>query len=103
MLATPLGKLRIIGWLEGLSWLLLLAIAMPLKYFFQQPMPVKIVGWVHGILFIAYLVQLCIVQFKYKWPFKMTVLGVLAAFFPFGTWIYDAKLKKQNYQEASKI
>ena len=103
MLETPLGKLRIIGWLEGLSWLILLGIAMPMKYIFHQPMAVKVVGWAHGVLFIAYLIQLFIVQLKYKWPFRMTVLGVLAAFFPFGTWIYDAKLKKQNYKEASKL
>jgi integral membrane protein len=96
---TPIGRLRLLGFAEGLSWLLLLGVAMPLKYAAGEPTAVKIVGWIHGLLFIAYLLQLFRVQLLYKWPLKMTILGVVAAFFPFGTWIYDAKLKKENREE----
>jgi integral membrane protein len=91
-----LSLLRKIGFAEGLSWLLLLGIAMPLKYVAGQPLPVRIVGWIHGLLFIAYLIQLYRVQSAYRWPLKKTVLGCLAAFLPFGTWLFDAQLKKQQ-------
>ena len=93
---SSLSILRKIGFAEGLSWLLLLGIAMPLKYMAGEPMPVKIVGWIHGLLFIAFLIQLYRVQSAYRWPLKKTVLGILAAFLPFGTWIFDAQLKKQE-------
>jgi hypothetical protein len=49
-----LNWLRKIGIAEGISFLVLLCIAMPLKYFFQQPMAVKIFGWAHGVLFVAF-------------------------------------------------
>ena len=93
---TSLNILRKIGFAEGLSWLLLLGVAMPLKYMAGEPMPVKIVGWIHGLLFIAFLIQLYRVQSAYRWPLKKTALGILAAFLPFGTWIFDAQLKKQE-------
>ncbi|MET0244990.1 MAG: DUF3817 domain-containing protein [Flavitalea sp.] len=93
---NKLSFLRKIGFAEGLSWLLLLGIAMPLKYIAKEPLPVKIVGWIHGILFISYLVQLLRVQIAYRWPFKFTIFGVVAAFLPFGTWFYDARLKKEE-------
>lgn len=93
-----ISKLRWIGFAEGFSWLLLLGVAMPLKYIAGEPLPVKIVGWIHGVLFIAYLFQLYRVQSLYKWPVKKTILGILAAFFPFGTWIYDSQLKKESDQ-----
>jgi len=93
---TSLNILRKIGFAEGLSWLLLLGVAMPLKYMAGEPMPVKIVGWIHGLLFIGFLIQLYRVQSAYRWPLKKTVLGILAAFLPFGTWIFDAQLKKQE-------
>jgi integral membrane protein len=94
--AAILSLLRKIGFAEGLSWLLLLGVAMPLKYMAGQPLPVRIVGWIHGILFIAYLVQLYRVQSAYRWPLKTTIFGCLAAFLPFGTWIFDTQLKKQQ-------
>jgi integral membrane protein len=92
---SKLNLLRKIGFAEGFSWLLLLGFAMPLKYLAGQPLPVRIVGWVHGILFIGYIIQLYRVQAAYRWPLIKTFLGCLAAFFPFGTWIFDAQLKKQ--------
>jgi integral membrane protein len=91
-----LSLLRKIGFAEGLSWLLLLGIAMPLKYLAGQPLPVRIVGWIHGLLFVAYIIQLYRVQRAYRWPLKKTIAGCLAAFLPFGTWIFDAQLKKEQ-------
>ena len=93
---SALTSLRRIGFAEGFSWLLLLGIAMPLKYLAGEPMAVRIVGWIHGLLFVAYLLQLFRVQQLYKWPLKKTFMGMIAAFVPFGTWIFDARLKKDQ-------
>jgi integral membrane protein len=92
---SKLNLLRKIGFAEGFSWLLLLGVAMPLKYLAGEPLAVKFVGWAHGILFIGYIIQLYRVQAAFKWPLLKTFMGCVAAFFPFGTWIYDAQLKKQ--------
>ncbi len=93
---SALTSLRRIGFAEGFSWLLLLGIAMPLKYLAGEPMAVRIVGWLHGLLFVAYLLQLFRVQYLHKWPLKKSFLGVVASFAPFGTWIFDARLKKDQ-------
>jgi integral membrane protein len=89
--------LRKTGWLEGLSWLLLLGMAMPLKYIWGQPLPVKIVGWIHGLLFMSYIFQLIRVHLALKWPWQKTFMGLVASFLPFGTWVFDAQLKKQEH------
>lgn len=78
---------------EGISLLVLLGIAMPLKYFAHIPEAVKFTGWIHGILFIAYGWLAYIVREEKGWPFKMLVLAFLAAFFPFGTFLFDKKLR----------
>ena len=86
--------LRIVGFLEGLSFLLLLFIAMPLKYIWGNPMLVKYVGMGHGVLFIAFLAVLFIVCGKQKWPIKMFIFGLIASILPFGPFVFDHKLKK---------
>lgn len=86
--------LRIVGFLEGLSFLLLLFIAMPLKYIWGNPMLVKYVGMGHGVLFIAFLAVLFIVCEKQKWPIKMFIFGLIASILPFGPFVFDHKLKK---------
>ncbi|MFW5972756.1 MAG: DUF3817 domain-containing protein, partial [Bacteroidota bacterium] len=55
MLRTALSRLRLIGFIEGLSYLALLGIAMPLKYMAGMPMAVRYVGWIHGVLFVLYV------------------------------------------------
>jgi integral membrane protein len=94
LLQTALGRLRITGFAEAVSWLLLLFVAMPLKYIWHNPLPVKYVGWAHGLLFIAYIVQLLSVGADKRWPIKKTAPGFLAAFLPFGTLVFDKQLKK---------
>ncbi|RYY18714.1 MAG: DUF3817 domain-containing protein [Chitinophagaceae bacterium] len=98
--SAKLDLLRKIGFAEGLSWLLLLVIAMPLKYLAGQPLAVKIVGWIHGFLFMAYILQLVRVQIAYRWSLKTFILGLLASFLPFGTWVFDARLKKEQQSVA---
>ncbi|WP_122899823.1 DUF3817 domain-containing protein [Acinetobacter sp. B51(2017)] len=86
--------LRVVGFIEGLSFLLLLFIAMPLKYMWGNPILVKYVGMGHGILVIAFLAVLFIVCEREKWSLNMFVAGLIAAILPFGTFVYDRKLKK---------
>lgn len=95
---TTLGKFRLIALVEGISYLLLLCIAMPLKYFAGQPLPVKYLGWVHGVLFVIYCVLLLLVWVKYKWSFGKTTLAFIASLIPFGTFILDKRLKKEDLQ-----
>ena len=88
--------LRLVGLLEGISFLLLLFIAMPMKYMFDNPILVKYVGMGHGVLFIAFLVVLFVVCEKQKWSLKMFILGLIASILPFGPFVFDAKLKKME-------
>jgi integral membrane protein len=58
MLRTPVGRLRALGMIEAVSFLLLVGVAMPLKYFADLPLAVKIAGWLHGMLFLAFCMLL---------------------------------------------
>ena len=91
---TTLKSLMIMGYLEGTSFLLLLCIAMPLKYMLGIPEAVKYVGMAHGMLFIAYIVLLMITAFRIKMPIWAVPAGVLGSFLPFGPFIFDHVLKK---------
>ncbi|OTG80668.1 DUF3817 domain-containing protein [Acinetobacter sp. ANC 4648] len=87
-------SLRVVGFLEGISFLLLLLIAMPMKYIWDNPIMVKYVGMGHGILFIAFLAVLFVVCEKQKWSIKMFIFGFIASILPFGPFVFDHKLKK---------
>jgi integral membrane protein len=81
-----------IGHIEGVSYLVLLFIAMPLKYWAGIPMAVKVVGYLHGLLFVAYCIALLIVFLKLKWPFLKGFYAFLLSLIPFGTfWLYKFK------------
>ncbi len=92
LLKTQLGRLRIIGFAEGLSFLILLGVAMPLKYFFGLPETVRVVGMAHGLLFVLYVLLVIQVKIEYGWSFKKMLLALLASVVPFGTFWADAKL-----------
>ena len=77
------SRFRIISILEGLSYLILVFIAMPLKYMFNYPMAVKIVGMSHGVLFILFFVALVMAMNRYKWKFLGFQLFVYSLI-PFG-------------------
>ena len=77
------SRFRIISIIEGLSYLILVFIAMPLKYMFNYPIAVKIVGMSHGVLFILFFVALVMAMNKYKWKFLGFQLFVYSLI-PFG-------------------
>lgn len=88
-----LDKLRLLGNCEGISYLLLLGVAMPLKYCFGVPIAVKVTGMAHGILFIAYVLLLALSKYKLKWSLGFSVVLFVATLVPFGTFVTDRKLK----------
>ncbi len=96
MLESSLGRFRIIALLEGLSFLLLLFVAMPLKYMMGMPLYVKYVGWAHGGLFILFILLLVQVSIEHTWSFKKIAWSFLASLLPFGTFVLDAKLLRKE-------
>ena len=92
---TIIGKFRLVAIAEGFSYLFLLLIAMPLKYFAGYPAVVKYGGWAHGVLFVAYCILLLQVWIQYRWKFSKAVMAFVASLLPFGTFVLDRQLKKQ--------
>lgn len=96
LLKTSLGRFRLISIIEGISYILLLFVAMPLKYMFDMPLAVRVVGSLHGALFIAYMFMLLQVIMERKWGVVKAGIAFIASLIPFGTFIYDAQLKKEQ-------
>ena len=88
---SSLSALRLIGLLEGISYLVLLGLAMPLKYYYDKPDAVRIVGMAHGVLFVMYCINLLIVHLKLKWSMGKTIGAFIASLVPFGTFYADKK------------
>jgi integral membrane protein len=89
---TQLGRLRIIGFVEGISYLILLGIAMPLKYIYELPQMVRITGMIHGLLFVLYVLYVCIVAVQLRWSLWKVFLAFVASLVPFGTFWADVRL-----------
>lgn len=87
-------RFRMIGIAEGISFLVLLLIAMPLKYIFKIPEAVKIMGWVHGALFITFIYFAFEVMGTFKKNMGWFAKAFAAAIIPCGTFIFDNQLKK---------
>ena len=85
---------RIIAFLEGISYILLLGFATPVKYILEEPQYVKLLGMPHGILFIAYIAFAIMFRKEFKWNDKNFGLILLASIIPFGTFYIDRKYLK---------
>lgn len=96
MLRTPIGRLRVIGFLEGISYLVLLGIAMPLKYLAGMPMAVKMFGWAHGVLFVAFCAALLQVFLVHRWSLFKAGIAFVASLLPFGTFVLDRRLRDEE-------
>ncbi|HAI75076.1 MAG TPA: hypothetical protein DCM08_02420 [Microscillaceae bacterium] len=90
-LFSTLGRFRLIAFLEGISYILLLFVAMPLKYALNLPAMVQIVGMAHGILFVAYVFLLISVIIDQEWSILFGIGLFVASLLPFGTFYADAK------------
>jgi integral membrane protein len=96
MFVTSVGRLRAIGIVEGISFLLLLGVAMPLKYFAGLPQAVTVVGWLHGLLFITFCIALTQAHQEAKWTAWRTGAVLIAALLPFGPFVIDRRLRKED-------
>ncbi len=94
MLRTPLGRFRLVGTLEGVSFLLLLFVAMPLKYFADIPGPVTVIGGIHGFLFTLYLGAVAYMIFAAGWRLPRVLGAVAAAILPFGPFVFERSLRR---------
>lgn len=99
MLKTPLERFRAVALVEGLSFIVLLFIAMPLKYMAGMPLAVKVVGMAHGILFVLYLPALLEVAVAHRWSALRVVAAFAASLIPFGTFVLEARLRREARPE----
>lgn len=93
LIKTKIGRLRILGLLEGISLLVLVFIAVPMKYYLNNPALTKALGPVHGALFLLFIFNTLSVGVEQRWQFRTTTWKVVAAcFIPFGTFYIDKKI-----------
>lgn len=90
-----LNQLRFIGITEGISYVFLLVVAMPLKYMFDLPIVVKYTGWAHGILFVLYIAAVFKVTYMARWSFYKTFKYLVASLIPLATFFLDKELKRE--------
>ena len=100
VLKTILGRLRVVGFCEGASFLALLGIAMPLKYFGGMPLAVTVVGTIHGVLWIAYVALIWQARTALKWTSARVWGGLAASVLPFGPFVFDAWLREDQANSA---
>ena len=87
---------RIISYLEGISYILLLFIAVPIKYYANDPTLVKLLGMPHGLLFVAYVILSLVNSKKHNWNFSKTLVVLISSIIPFGTFYVDYKYFKTD-------
>ena len=87
---------RMIALAEGVSFLTLLFVAMPMKYFMGMPEVVRVVGSIHGVLFILYVGLLATLHIKQRWSFMFSLYALVASVIPFGTFVLDKQLRKKE-------
>jgi integral membrane protein len=96
MAQVAIRRFRQVAWVEGLSFVLLLFVAMPLKYYAGLPIAVRIVGMLHGVLFIAYVITLLLAASRAGWSAKKTAVAFLASLVPFATFPLEKKLRAEE-------
>lgn len=93
---NQIRRFRMTALAEGSSFLLLLFVAMPMKYVMGMPKVVTVVGAIHGILFLAYVAQLAQLRFKHQWDNRFSFFAFLASLLPFGPFIFDKRLRERE-------
>jgi integral membrane protein len=89
MFQTALSRFRVLSIIEGISMILLLFVAMPLKYMADIPQAVSVIGALHGWLFVAYIFMAVYIKFVQKWPITRLLLAFVASVVPFGPFVFD--------------
>jgi len=100
LLQSKVGRLRVIGFLEGISLLILIGIAVPMKYAFNDPSLVRLLGPIHGFFFVIFVINALSVGIEYKWKFTDITWKVLVAcMIPFGTFYVDYRILRKINDE----
>lgn len=97
---SKIGRLRLVAFVEGVSFLLIIFVTMPLKYFAEWKLGNKIMGYLHGVLFIVYILQVVLIGITERWPIKTIFWALVASVVPFGTFYLDHKVLKPMQEEA---
>ncbi len=92
--------LRLVGFVEGLSFLVLLFVAMPLKYALHQPLAVRVVGMLHGVLFVAFLLALTRTAVQRRWSLGDALSILVSGLLPFGFLLVERRLRREIGQTA---
>lgn len=95
-LKTAEGRFFAVAFLEGVSYLILVFIGMPLKYFAGQPEMVKKVGMAHGLLFVLFVLTLVQVAIEQDWKWTKALKAFVTSLLPFGTFWFEAKHRKSS-------
>jgi integral membrane protein len=98
---SPIGRLRVVGIVEGISFLLLLGVAMPLKYMAGRPEMVSVVGMAHGVLWLAYIVAVVDVRLTRNWQWSRVAVAVIASILPGGPFVLEPRLRREQEAEAA--
>lgn len=94
--------LRVVSFSEGVSYLLLLLVAMPLKYLWDMPLAVQLVGWAHGVLFVALGMAVLLAMVLARLPFKTACVVGVASLLPAGPFFADKLLRRHVEDMASR-
>ncbi|MDB6003963.1 MAG: hypothetical protein JWR15_950 [Prosthecobacter sp.] len=98
----PVSFLRTVTLLEAISFLILLLVAMPLKYAWGMPVAVKIVGMTHGVLFVLFCIALYRVMMQTNWPFKRAALVFIASLLPFAPFFIDRRMRAWAAEDSTQ-
>ena len=93
---SPIRTFRMIALAEGTSFLILLCIAMPMKYMMGMPMAVRVAGSIHGFLFLLYVTRLATLRSKYQWDNRFSIQAFIASILPLGTFLFDKYLREKE-------
>jgi integral membrane protein len=101
-LTDPVGRVRFVGLVEAVSFLVLLGVAMPLRKYADLPEAVTIVGWAHGVLFMLYLAAIAHAAVLKRLSYPTAALAVVAAVVPFGPFVLDSRLRREEAAEPER-
>lgn len=93
MLGSPLTRFRVVSLVEGVSYIVLVGVAMPLKYFAGNTTAVPLVGRVHGGLFVVFMIALASVALADRWSRREVAIAFVAAMLPFGAFWLERRFR----------
>lgn len=101
LFTTKLGRFKLIASLEGISFLLLVGVAVPLKYIWKEPAMTQNMGMVHGLFFILYVFNIIQNKIELGWATGKTLLALLLSIIPFGSFYVASVMIPKIAKEAS--